>query len=173
MNSSPHRTNTRTFLHLCPMPHSLRWNSTPIIDALLCFTFLVSDLSCSSTSPSVCWFPFDLICVPLLVLQPLRSTGSLFCFSFHLSLLWSLVDTLSYDFSFPFTFPSSCFILVCVLHCTVYNTPAPVSCSLASSMQFSLVSSHPRFTLRPLSSEAFPQLEEALLGCCDSSWDPL
>ena len=71
-NSSPHWTNTGTFLHSCPMPCSLRWNSTPIIDALLCFTFLVSDLSRSSTGPSVRWFPFDLICFPLLVPQPLH-----------------------------------------------------------------------------------------------------
>ena len=101
-NSSPHWTDNRTFPHSCPMPHSLRRNSTPIIDALLCFTFLISDPSCSSTSPSVRWFPFDLVCFPILVPHSLCSTGSSFRFSFHLSLLQSLVDTLSYDFSFFF-----------------------------------------------------------------------
>ena len=103
-NSSPHQTDTRTFLSLFPMPRSLRWNSVPIIDALLCFTFLVSDPSYSSTGPSVHWFPFlsrmlsalDSTAAP----HSLHSTGSSFCFPFRLSLLWSLVDTLSYNFSF-------------------------------------------------------------------------
>ena len=76
----------------------------PNIDVLLCFTFLVSDPLCSSTSPSVRWFPFlshmlsslDSAAAP----HSLCSTSSSFHFPFHLSLLQSLVDTLSYDFSF-------------------------------------------------------------------------
>ena len=111
-NSSPYRTSTGTFLDSSPTPRSHRWNPVPIIDVLLCFTFLVFDLSRSSTGPSVRWFPFsshmfsslDFTAAPHL----LHSTSSSFHFSFHLSLLWSLVDTLSYDFSFSlydFLFP--------------------------------------------------------------------
>ena len=103
MNSLPRWTDTRTFLDSFPTPHSLRRNSIPIIDVLLCFTFLISDPSHSSTGPSVCWFPFlscmfsslDSAAAP----HSLRSTSSSFHFPFHLSLLQSLVNTLSYDFS--------------------------------------------------------------------------
>ena len=102
-NSLLHQTDTGTFLDSSPTPHSLRRNSVPIIDALLCFTFLISDPSCSSTGPSVHWFPFlscmfsslDSAAAP----HSLHSTSSSFHFPFHLSLLQSLVNTLSYDFS--------------------------------------------------------------------------
>ena len=102
-NSSLHWTNTGTFPDSSPMPCSLRWNPVPIIDVLLCFTLLVLDLSRSSTGPLVCWFPFlscmfsslDSTAAP----HSLHSTGSSFRFSFRLSLLQLLVDTLSYDFS--------------------------------------------------------------------------
>ena len=103
MNSLPHWTSTGTFPNSPPMPRFLRRNSVPVIDVLLCFTFLVSDLSHSSTGPLVHWFPFlshmfsslDSAAAP----PPLCSTSSPLHFSFRLSLLQSLVDTLSYDFS--------------------------------------------------------------------------
>ena len=102
-NSSLHRTDTRTFPDLSLTPRSLRQNPIPVMDALLCFTFLVSDLSRSSTSPSVRWFPFssrmlsslDSTAAP----HSLCRTGSSLCFSFLLSLLQSLVNTLLYDSS--------------------------------------------------------------------------
>ena len=97
-NSSPHWTTTGTFPHLSPMPRSLRWNPVPLIDVLLCFTSLVSELSCPSTGPSVHWFPLlshmlsslESAAVPLL----LHSTGPPFHSSFRLSPAFSL-DSLS------------------------------------------------------------------------------
>ena len=162
-NSSLCRTATRTFPNSSPMPRSLRWNSVPIIDVLLYFTFFVSDPSHSSTGPSVRWFPFlsrmlstlDSAAVPHL----LRSTGTPFRSPFaYLSYgHWSIPShTIS---PFPFSLLSSRFFLVHACLCTVYKPLSPVSCPLASSTQFSLVSSLPRFALRPLSSEAFPQPE--------------
>ena len=104
MNSLPCWTNTGTFPHSSPMPHSLRRNSIPTIDVLLCFTFLISDLSRSSTSPSAHWFPFLSHMLSSLdsaaALHSLHSTGSSFRFPFCPSLLQSLVDILLYDFSF-------------------------------------------------------------------------
>ena len=40
-NSSPLQTGTGTFPHSSPMPYSLRQNSIPFLDTLLCFTFLI------------------------------------------------------------------------------------------------------------------------------------
>ena len=102
-NSSPHRTDTRTFPDSSPMPRSLKRNPVPIIDMLLCFTFLVSDPSRSSTSPLVRWFPFSSRMLSTLdsaaAPHSLCSTNSSPRFSFHLSLLRPLVNTLLYDFS--------------------------------------------------------------------------
>ena len=163
MNSLPCQTNTKTFPHLFPTPCFLKQNPVPVIDTLLCFTFSVSDPSCSSTSPLVCWFPFlshmlsslESAAVPL----PLRSTGSPFHFSFRLSCPFSLATNLVRFFLFlrclhlPDSSWSMCH------SCIVYKPLSPVSCSLASSMQFSLVSSLPRFTLWPHPSEVFPHLK--------------
>ena len=41
MNSSPHRTDTRTHPHLSLMPRTSETRSDPIIDASSCFTVLV------------------------------------------------------------------------------------------------------------------------------------
>ena len=163
-NSSPHRTSTGTFPDSSPTPCSPRQNSVPIIDALLCFTFLVSDPSHSSTSPLVCWFPFlSRMLSPLDSLQLLcnhyAAPAPDFISPFaHLSYSHWLIPSHTIS-PFPFTILSFHFFLVCAPHCTVYKTPAPVSCSLASSTHFSLVSSLPRFALRPTPSEAFPHLE--------------
>ena len=122
-NSLPHWTDTGIFPDSFPTPHSLRWNSIPIIDVLLCFTFLISDPSRSSTGPSVRWFPFlshmfsslDSAAAP----HSLCSTGSSFHFSFHLSLLRSLVDTLSYDS--PFSLYVSLFLFLFGLCASLYS----------------------------------------------------
>ena len=122
MNSLPPWTSIRTLPHSSPMPHSLRWNSILFLDALLCFTLLVSDPFCSSTSPSVYWFPFSSHMLSSLestvVPHPLCSPSSSFCFPFRLSVLQSLVNTLSYNslcFFYDFLFP---FLLGLCTSCT-------------------------------------------------------
>ena len=114
-SSSPLRTNIGLYPHLSPTPRSLRQNPIPIIDALLCFTSFVSDLLHSSTGPLVHWFPFLSHMFSSLdsaaALHSLHSTSSLFCFSFCLSLLQSLVSTLSYDSSLSLYDPLFPFLL--------------------------------------------------------------
>ena len=166
MNSSPLQTSTGTFPHLPPTPHSLRWNSISFLDVSSLFHLSCLDPSCSSTGPLVCWFPFHILYAFLFRIcsgsHLLRSIGSLFFFPFCLSPLVSLDSHSPQLLSLSWVTLFFLFYMVCALplYSIHYKPLSPVSCFSASSMQSSLVSSLSRFTLRPLSSEAFPQLEQ-------------
>ena len=68
---------------------------------------------------------------------------------------------------------SVCPYITWSVHCPyiVYKPLSPVSCFLASSMQFSLVSSFQGLPWDP-SCLNLPLHEMVLLGCCNSSWNP-
>ena len=118
-------------------------------------------------------YPWYSLCFPLWILQLLRiryaapAPRSVFPFTYLSYGHWSIPSRTILVFLFMIL--SSRFFLVHAPHFTVYKTPTPVSCSLASSTQFSLVSSLPRFALRPVSSTTLSSPGMVLLGCCNSS----
>ena len=169
MNSLPLQTGTKTFPHSSQKPHSLRQNSIPFLDASSLFHLFHLDLFHSSTGPLVHWSPF-------LILYAFHfsfRSCSTFAMQHWLSIL--LLLSSSYHFSFPLShwlsnveaYPESYLELRFSLRSVLYKVSQPLSCSLASSMQFSLVSSLPRFALRP-PTRSLPSTRTALLGCCDS-----
>ena len=101
----------------------------------MCITFLVYDPFCSSIGPLDHRSPFHILLV-LHSISPFGIIPSLIFFSHWLS------DVEAYPESYleP-RFP---------LHSVLYKVTQPLVCSLASSTQFSLVSSLPRFALRNL-----------------------
>ena len=76
----------------------------------------------------------------------LRSTGPPFHFPF---LHRTILRLFSYWFSKVVAYPEPYLELRFTLHPVLYKVTRPLDCSLASSTQFSLVSSLPRFALRP------------------------
>ena len=157
-NSSPLWTDNGTYPHSSLIPPFPRWNPVPILRCVL----LVSPIS--SWSVSLFHRPFGplvsisyLVCFPLWIPQLLRfhyaapAFHSISPFSiapFSISLFHWLSDVEAYPESYlELQFPL-CYVL--------YKVSQPLVCSLASSMQSSLVSSLPRFALRPNPLKAFP-----------------
>ena len=100
-NSSPHRTDTKTYPHSSPTPRSLK--TEPRSNLRCIFLFHLSRLIPfhSSTGPSVCWSPFHISYAFLLCL-PCHSTSVLQSWLFVPCLL-----SVSYHFSFPFLIDSA------------------------------------------------------------------
>ena len=159
-NSSLRWTDTRTFPHSPQTPHSPRWNPVPFLDVSSLFHLSCHDLFHSSTGPSVCWSPFHISYVFLFRFCSCSAstTQHLCSILFLLSVSHHFLISFSHWLSDVEAYPESYLELQFLLHSVLYNTSQYLSCSLASSTQFSLVFSLPRFALRP-SLEAFPQLE--------------
>ena len=166
-SSSPLRTYLGTNPHSSPTPRSLRWNSIPFLDTSSHFTLFVlirftlpPDLRPAGLhfiSRMLSFFSFH-SCYAASVL---RSISPFYIIQFsHLLSHWFSVVV-----AYPEPYLELCFSLRSVL----YKVTRPLVCSLASSTQSSLVSSLPRFALRPLSQRSLPLHGTALLGRCDSS----
>ena len=147
-NSSPHRTDTRTHPRSSLMPRSSETRSVPIIDASSCFTFSRLDPLRSSFGPQVSIS--HLVCFPLWSPQlfriryaapALRSISPFYIVRFSISF--------SHWFSDVAAYPEPYLELRFSLRSVLYKVTQPLICSLASSTQSSLVSSLPRFALRP------------------------
>ena len=164
-NSSLRQTGTGTFPHSSPMPHSLRQNPVLLLDEFPCFAFLV--LIHSAPPPVLRSAGFHFISHMLSLLD---SAAALHITPQHHSILLILSHFSFLIFHWTASSQSLSLLLgdsvfplyhgLPMLPCTVYKPLSPISCSLASSMQFSLVSSLPRLALKPLLSEAFPQPEQ-------------
>ena len=83
--------------------------------------------------------------------QSLRSTGPPFRFPF---LHRTILHLFSYWFSDVVAYPEPYLELQFPLHLVLYKVTQPLVCFLASSTQSSLVSSLPRFALRPIVSKS-------------------
>ena len=150
MNSSPHRTDTRTHPHSSPMPRTSETRSVPIIDASSCFTFLVLIHSLFHRSFSPLVSISDIVCFPL-------SSPQLLCIRYAAPALPSVSPFYIVRFSILFShwfsevvaYPEPYLELRLLLRSILYKVTRPLVCSLASSTQSSLVSSLPRFALRP------------------------
>ena len=138
-SSLPPLTDIRTYPHSSPTPCSLRWNSIPLTICLL-----VSPLCFRSPAgPSVCRSPFlsrmfsslDSTAAPHLLCSTSSRPNSL------LSII-PLSISLSHWLSDVEAYPESYLELRFPLHSVLYKVTRPLICSLASSTQFSLVSSH-------------------------------
>ena len=150
-NSSHPRTDARTHPHLSPTSRPPKRNPVPIIDTSSCFTFLVFDPLCSSTGPSVRWSPFRLSYVFLFRFRSCSTFG--YAAPTYRSISPFDIVRLSIPFSHWFSdvvaYPEPYLELQSSLRPVLYKVARPLVCSLASSTQSSLVSSLPRFALRP------------------------
>ena len=149
-NSSLPQTDTTIRPHSSPTPHSSKQNPIPIIDASSCFTILV--LICFALPPALQSAGLHLVLRMFSSLDSaaaphsLRSTGSPFRFPF---LHRTILNLFSYWFSDVVAYPEPYLELRFPLRSVLYKVTRPLVCSLASSTQSSLVSSLPRFALRP------------------------
>ena len=151
MNSSPHRTGTGTYPHLSQTPCSLRWDPVPFLDSSSCFTSFVFGPFRSSSSPSDCGSPFHISYAFLFGLCS-RSTFAMqhrFSILLPLSMSYHPSPLFSHWLSDVVAYPESYLELWFSLRSVLYKVTQPLVCSLASSTQFSLVSSLLRFALRP------------------------
>ena len=156
MNSLLHRTNTKICPHSLPIPHSSERNPVPILDVSPYLTFL--------------------ILIRFALPPVLRSAGLYFSSSyvflfrfcssstfdmqhrpsapFPLSTSYDSFFPLSYWFSDVVAYPEPYLELRLPPRPVLYKVTRPLVCSLASSTQFSLVSSLPRFALRTTVSKS-------------------
>ena len=172
-NSSLCRTNTRTHPHSSQTPRSSKQNPVLIIDASSCFTFYVLirfALPPVLRSTGLHLFPR--------MFSSLESAAALHSYAapahrpvspFYI--VWFSIY-LSHWFCEVVAYPEPYLELRFSLRSVLYKVTRPLVCSLASSTQSSLVSSLPRFALRSSRLKSLPSPGTALLGRCDSSWDP-
>ena len=155
-NSSLHQTDFKICPHLSSTPHSPRRNSVPIIDTSSCFTFLVFDPLRSSTGPSVRWSPFSSSYVFPFRFRSHSAFATLYRFPIPipLSTSYNSLPPFADWFSDVVAYPEPYLKLRFSLHSVLYKVTRPLIYSLASSTQFSLVSSLPRFALRTTVSKS-------------------
>ena len=146
--SSLLRTDIGIYPHTIP---SRKRDPNPVIDASSCFT--ISVLIRFALPPvlrpaglhfiSRMFSSLDSAAAP----HPLRSTGFPFRFPF---LHRTILSSCSHWFSEVVAYPEPYLELRFPLRSVLYKATRPLVCSLASSTQFSLVSSLPRLALRPI-----------------------
>ena len=160
-NPSLCQTSTGTYPHLSPTSRALRTRPHSILrcafrvspfSVLICSTLPPALRSIVSFFLSRMFSPFVSAATP----HPLCSTDPLFHF---LSRIVPLSISFSHWLSDVEAYPESYLEPQFSLHLVLYKVSRPLVCSLASSTQSSLVSSLPRFTLRPNLLEAFPHPE--------------
>ena len=149
-NSSPHRTDTRIHPHSFPMPHTSETRPAPINRYVFLFHFLVIDPFRSSSGPSACGSPFDISYAFLFSLCSCSAVATQHRPPFRFPFLHrTILHLFSYRFSDVVAYPEPYLELQFPLRSVLYKVTRPLVCSLASSTQSSLVSSLPRFALRP------------------------
>ena len=150
-NSSPHRTDFGTFPHSSPIPLSLKMEHHSTLRCVFLFHLSRLDSFRSSIGPSARWSPFHISYAFPLWNPPLlhsRCAAS----AFHSVSPFSIVRSsrlYSHWFSVVVAYPEPYLDLRFFLCSVLYKVTQPLVCSLASSTQSSLVSSLPRFALRP------------------------
>ena len=149
-NSSLHRTDILTHPHSSPTAHTSEARPVPIIDASSCFTLFI--LIRFALPPVLRSAGLHFISRMLSSLDSTAAPHSL-----HSTGPWSVSPFYIVQFSISFShwfsevvaYPEPYLELRFSLRSVLYKVTRPLVCSLASSTQFSLVSSLPRFALRP------------------------
>ena len=150
-NSSPHWTDFRTFPHSSPIPLSLKTEHRSTLRCVFLFHLSRLDPFRSSIGPSARWSPFHISYAFPLWNPPLLHSRCA-ALAFHSISPFSIVRSshlYSHWFSIMVAYPEPYLDLWFFLRSVLCKVTRPLVCSLASSTQSSLVSSLPRFALRP------------------------